>query len=218
MVRKAAVPTKVFLAQMSAGFPLAYALFVAAGIVFILFNIASLLASTEPIYASWLEVSQPFTDDVARFVSAVDTATAFLQQHRDFLAERGRLYWIPSIRNVLSIDFALILLLPLCFAMLLCVDLLRDPERALDNINKLDAASKEGGYSPGNVLARLVLFLSIFFLPIYFGLAVQPSLISFGRSMNYYFVVLGVDGFALLQAIYYVTALAVLKLGVRREH
>jgi hypothetical protein len=127
MVRKAAVPTKVFLAQMSAGFPLAYALFVAAGIVFILFNLASLLASTEPIYASWLEVSQPFTDDVARFVPAVDTATAFLQQHRDFLEERGRLYWIPSIRNVLSIDFALILLLPLCFAMLLCVDLLRVP-------------------------------------------------------------------------------------------
>ena len=220
MVRKAALPTKMFLAQMSAGFPLAYALFVASGIVFILFNLASLVASTEPIYASWLEVSQPFTDAVARIVPAVDTATAFLQQHRDFLEERDRLYWIPAIRNVLSIDFALILVLPLCYGIVLCIDLLRDRDRALANINKLDAASRERGYSIGDVLWRLVLFLSIFFLPVYFGLVgtVQPSLISFGRNMNYYFIVLGVDGLVLFQTIYYVMSFAVLKMGPRPEH
>src|ERR1700720_232148 len=109
MVRKAAVPTKGFLAQMSAGFPLAYALFVASGIVFILFNLASLVASTGPLYGTWLEGSLPFTDAVARIVPAVDAATAFLQQRRGFLEEHDSLYWIPAVRNVLSIDFAMIL-------------------------------------------------------------------------------------------------------------
>jgi len=220
MARKAAVPTKVFFAQMSAGFPLAYALFVASGIVFILFNLASLVASTEPIYVSWLQVSQPFTDDVARFVPAVDVATAFLQQHRDFLEARDRLYWIPAIRNVLSIDFAMILVLPLCYGMFLGIDLLRNLERALVNIDKLDAATREGGFSVGYVLLRLVLWLLLFFLLPYFGLfgAAQPSLISFYRNMRYYFIILGIDGLILFLTVYYVMLLMVLKLGLRPEH
>jgi hypothetical protein len=37
-------------------------------------------------------------------------------------------------------------------------------------------------------------------------------------ALNYYFIVLGVAGLALLQAIYYVLALMVLKLGPRPEH
>lgn len=218
MVRKSPVPTKVFLAQMSAGFPLAYALFVAAGIVFILFNLASLLASTEPIYASWLEVSQPFTDDVAKLVPAVDSATAFLQQHRDFLEERDWLYWIPTMRNVLAVDFAMILFLLLCFAIVLCIELLRAPERALANIDKLDAATRKRGYSVGRVLLQLVLCLLLFFLPVYFGLLIKPYLSSFVRGMRYYFVVLGVDGLILFLTVYYVMCFTVLKLGSRHEY
>jgi hypothetical protein len=121
---------------------------------------------------------------------------------------------------VLSIDFALILFLPLCFAMLLCIDLLRNPKRALANIGKLDVASREGGYSVGNVLFRLVICLSIFFLPVYFGRfgMAQPSLIGLGRTMNYYFIVLGVDGLTLFLTVYYVMCFAVLKLGPRPEY
>jgi hypothetical protein len=219
MVRKTRVPTKVFLALMSAGFPLAYALFIAAGIVFILFNLASLLASTDPLYGTGLEVSQPFTDAVARIVPAVDAATAYLQQRRGLLEERHSLYWIPAIRNVLSIDFAMILFLPPCYGVLLWIDLLRDRERALASVNKLDAATRERGYSVGDVLARFVLFFPIFFLPPYFGLfGMVRSLISFGRNMSFYFIVLGVDGLILLYAIYYLMCFTVLKLGPRPEY
>ena len=200
---------------MSAGFPLAYALFIASSIVFILFNLASLLASTEPLYASWLEVSQPFTDDMARSVPAVDTATAFLQQHRDFLQEHGRLYWIPAIRNVLSIDFALILFLPLCYGMVLCIDMVRDSERAFANIAKLDAASRERGHSIGRVLLQLAVSLLLFFLPLYSGLVIEPHLSSYYSNIRFYFIVLGMDGFILFLTVYYVMCFIVIKLGPR---
>jgi hypothetical protein len=102
--------------------------------------------------------------------------------------------------------------------MLLCIDLLRDPERALDNINMLDVASREGGYSVGHVLLRLVVRLLLLFLPAYFGLLVHPYLISFSRNIRYYVIILGVDGLMLFLTIYYVMSLMALKLGLRPEH
>jgi hypothetical protein len=95
------------LREISGGFPSAHKVLILAVFFFSLFNLASALIAGTAIYESWLVVSQPLTDTVAKIVPAVFVATVFLENHRSFLEEHSTLYWIPAIRNVLSLDFGL---------------------------------------------------------------------------------------------------------------
>jgi hypothetical protein len=220
-MRKNPISVTAILRLMSGGFPLAFGVFVIAVGIFTLFNLATLFVPTKPAYAHWLEISEPFTEAVAKFVPAVNNATAFLQEHREFLEQRHRLYEIPAIRNVLAIDFALLLFLPFCFAVALWIDLTRNRERALNNLNKVEAYSNELGYpAVGDLILRLVLTLSLFFVPVYFGLfgAADPSLgLGFGRSVRYYLVVLGIDGIFIFITIYLLVAFVAKKVELRAQ-
>ena len=216
MTRKVPFRVTAILANMSRGFPLAYKVFFISAIVFSLFSLISLVASETPLYARWLEASQPFTDAVAGFVPAVGAATDFLQRHRSILEEHNSLYWIPTIRNVLSTDFALLLFFPCCFALALCIDLLRDTKRASSNF----AGDSAGlGYPIGNVVLRLLICLLVFFLPVYFGFAgtANPYLMGLTATMIYYFVVLGIGGLFLFVVIYLAVSLMTAKLRARAE-
>jgi hypothetical protein len=134
MSGKAPIQARVSLADMFEGFPLAHKVFVVAAIVFTLFNFGSWIGSgtSYPLYARWLEISQPFTDTVAVIFPAVDSATQFLEKPR---STGSFSYMVPAVRNLLSVNFALFLFFPSCFAVAACVDLLRNPERAWNNID-----------------------------------------------------------------------------------
>jgi len=206
----------ITLTDMFGGFPLAYGVFAVAAVVFSLFNFGSSVASTTPVYARWLDASQPFTDAAASFVPAVDSATAFLEKHRDFLEEHHRLYWIPAVRNVLSINFALLLFFPSCFAVATCIDLFRDPERALNNV---DAVSKRLKAPINQIILRCAICLLLFLMPVYFdfGTTSDPFLTGFTVTILYYVIVFGANGLLLFITIYLVISLAIIRLGLHPE-
>jgi hypothetical protein len=165
MTGKAPIQAPITLNDTFRGFPLAYGVFAVAAVVFSLFNLGSWVASRDPVCAAWLDVSRPFTNAMARFVPAVDFTTAFLEEHRSFLEERHGQYWIPAVRNLLLINFALLFFFPSCFALAACVDMLRNRERALRNA---EAVSKRLKAPINQTILFCAVYLSIFLIPFYF--------------------------------------------------
>lgn len=200
----------VTLTDMFRGFPLAYAVFILAAIVFGVFDFGSYIASAtlQRPYERWLEISEPTTNGVARFVPAVDSATGYLQMYRGS-------YLIPAVRNVLSINFLLLLFFPLCFALALCIDVFRGTERALNNII---AVSEKLKISIGEAVLRCIFFLLLLLFPIYFGYGVSPYIIGFGATIIYYVIVFGGNGLALFIAFYFLTCFIVVRLMRRSEY
>jgi hypothetical protein len=189
---------------MAGGFPIGYKVYLVAAILFIAFNLGSILASGTSVYRGWLELTQPLTDAMAEFVPAVGSATIYMENRRTRLEQRNNLYWIPAVRNILSIDFGLIFFFSLCFIVAVSIDLLllSNPERAFNNIA---AVSMKSGYSPGNCILRFTTFLLLCFVPVYFSIfgVTDPHLISLTATMMGYFAVLGGDGFMLFALIYF---------------
>jgi hypothetical protein len=210
MIGKMPIQARVSLADMFGGFPLAYKVFNVAAIVFNLFDFGSYVASTASpaLYARWLAISQPFTDAVASFVPAVDYATGYLETYHGS-------YLIPAVRNVLSINFAMLLFFPSCFAVALCIDLFSEPERVL---NSIDAVSKRLKAPISEITFRCAIFLLLFFLPVYFGYGSTPYIIGFGVTIIYYIIVLGGNGLAIFVTIYFVMSLIITKLWPHAEH
>jgi hypothetical protein len=190
------------LTEISRGFPSAYKVLTIAGVVFLLFNFLSWLLAADPVYESWLRVSGSITDVMEKLVPGVNRATSFLDQHRAILGQRQILYWIPAIRNVLSIDFALVLFFSLFFSAALFLDLLADPKRARDSINR--AHNGDLGGDIEDLLLRGLALVSLFFLPLYFGMVgtVNPYLISLSMNIVYYTTVLGIDGLFICLTIF----------------
>jgi hypothetical protein len=198
------------LAEMAEGFPIAHRVFAVAVATFTLFHLGSMLASTTPAYQVWLEASEPFTEAAATVIPAVTSAGDFLQMHRNFLEEHGTLYWIPAVRNVLSIDFALLLFFPSCFIVALCIDLLWDRQRALKHT---DQVVRRLGYPIGRAILWLAAF-SLFFLLSFcfdlFGMA-RPFLLGLATSLVAYYIVIGISGMFLFSAIYLAVCFVAMK-------
>ncbi len=203
MTGEPVVRTRVPLGEMAGGFPIAYKVRAVAAILFIAFNLGSILGSETSAYRGWLELTQPLTDAVAEFVPAVGSATAYMEKRRTRLEQGNNLYWIPAVRNILSIDFGLIFFSSLCFIVAVSIDLLLNPERAFKNIAAFCARN---GRSPGYLIPRLTIFLSLCFVPFYFGMSglMDPHLISLTVTMILYFLLLGGDGVAVFALIYFV--------------
>jgi hypothetical protein len=203
MTGEPVVRTRVPLGEMATGFPIAYKIYAVAAILFIVFNLGSILASGTPAYRGWLELTQPLTDAVAEFVPAVGSATTYMEKRRTRLEQGNNLYWIPAVRNILSINFGLIFFFSLCFIVAISIDLLLNPERAFKNIA---AFSVKNGRSPGYLILRLTMFLSLFFVPFYFSISglMDPHLISLTVTMIIYSLLLGGDGIAVFALIYFV--------------
>jgi hypothetical protein len=199
----ALVRTRVPLGEMAEGFPIAFKVYSVAAILFIVFNLGSILASETSAYRGWLELTQPLTDAVAEFVPAAGSATTYMEKRRTRLEQGNHLYWIPAVRNILSIDFELIFFFSLCFIVSISTDLLLNPERAFRNIA---AFSTKYGHSPGNFILRLTMYLSLFFVPFYFSISglMDPHLTSLTGTMIIYFSLLGAGGIAVFALIYFV--------------
>jgi len=149
-------------------------------------------------------------------VPAVHDATAYLQEYRVSLATRDHLYWIPAVRNVLSIDYTLFAFFQLAFMMALSIDLIANPSGAFKNFR---AACAKLNYPVGNVLLMLICFL-LLFVPLYFGVAglAKPHLYSLSATIIEYFLLFGSIGLIMFAASYLAIPLAVSKLGLYTEH
>jgi hypothetical protein len=202
MTDEPVIRTRVPLGEMAGGFPIGYKVYLVAAILFIAFNLGSILASGTSVYRGWLELTQPLTDAMAEFVPAVGSATIYMENRRTRLEQRNNLYWIPAVRNILSIDFGLIFFFSLCFIVAVSIDLLSNPERAFNNIA---AVSTKYRSSPGKSILGFTMYLSLFFVPFYFSIfgLTDPHLISLTSTMSIYFVVLGGGGIALFALIYF---------------
>jgi hypothetical protein len=216
MARKVPIRIIATLGEMAGGFPVAHKVYVAAVVEFGVFNLGSLLLAGTSAYAGWLDVSQPFTDAVANFVPAVHAATAFQEEHRAFLEQHDVLYWVPAIRNVLSIDFALFFLFQIFFILALSIDVIANPDKAFGNFK---AACNKLGYPVGNVILRLVCLLVLLLL-FYFGVAgmANPHLIGLSVSIIKYFVMIGLGSLLMFAALYLAIPLVILKIGLCTEH
>jgi hypothetical protein len=91
---------------------------------------------------------------VAAIFPGVDSSAAYLESHRAS-------YMIPAVRNLLSINFALFLLLPSCFAVAACIDLFKNPEQVL---RRIEGISKRVPIPIGEMGVRAAMFVLIFFL------------------------------------------------------
>jgi hypothetical protein len=206
MIGETTNPKRISVAELFAGYPLAYKECVVATAMFVLFNFASWVGATisEPLYARWLDVCRPLVDAVAEVVPAIDAATAYLETH-------SAAYMIPAVRNVLSLNFSLLLLSSCCFLIATSIDLFRDPERALNNF---DAVSMKLKIPTEQVLVRCVLFLLLFFLPFYFdlGSVADPWAASFTMTMAGYVTMFAANGLCVLLTIYFGVSLAAQKL------
>jgi hypothetical protein len=197
------------LAGVFSGSPLAQKVFVAGTTAFALFNFGSWIAAINSlaVYADWLEASQPFTDAVARIVPAVDSAPVYLENHAPDM--------IPAVRNILAINFALLLFFPWPFAVATCVDLLRNPERASGNMEAVATVF----YAPSNqvIWRGTVMFLALF-VPFYFNLlgVARPWLLGITTTMADYVVLFGVIALYLLMLIFCVISRVSLALRAAR--
>jgi hypothetical protein len=203
MTGEPVIRTRVPLGEMAEGFPIAFKVYLVAAILFIVFNLGSILASETSAYRGWLELTQPLTDAMAEFVPAVGSATTYMEKRRTRLEQGNNLYWIPAVRNILSVDFGLIFFFSLCFIVAISTDLLLNPERAFRNIA---AFSTKYGHSTGNFILRMTMFLSLCFVPFYFSISglMDPHLTSLTGTMIIYFSLLGGDGIAVFALIYFV--------------
>jgi hypothetical protein len=110
--------------------PIAYTAFKCAVVLVAGFNFGTyVIATASPsLYADWLAGSQPFTDWTASFFSiAVNAAAGHLQQQH-------AAYLIPAIRNILAINFSLAIVLLVCFAVGLSVDVMRRPREVRSGV------------------------------------------------------------------------------------
>jgi len=207
MIGKFKIGKGVSVADVYEPYPIARRVLSVAAGVFLIYNFVSWIGSTtsHPLYARWLDISEPFTDAVAAIFPGINSSTAYLES-------RHFSYMIPAVRNLLSINFALLLLLPSCFAVAACIDLFKDPEQVLRSI---DAISKRVPMSIREVGVRAAMFLFFFFPPLYFGLASDPYVTGFTPTIAYYVVAFGVIGIALNIAISCVISLVAVK---RRRH
>jgi hypothetical protein len=204
MSDKAPIQNRVSLADMFGGYPLAYKVFAVAATVFTLFNLGSLVGSSTSYYIRWLQITQPLTDAVAAIFPAVDSATEFLEKP---WSTGSYSHMVPAVRNLLSVNFAMFLFFPSCFAIAACVDLLRDPERARNNI---DTVSQKLKAPIWEIILRCVICLSLFFLPFFLGYLAPTGV--------YYATVFGGSGLFLFIAIYFIISLVALRLRPPAVH
>ena len=190
--------------DMYAGYPLARKVLSVAVIAFAIYNFASWLGSVtaSPVYERWLNASQPFTDVMAAAFPAIDSSTAYLKTHNGS-------YMIPVARNLLSINFALLMFLPSCVAGAACTDLLRNPQivaRSVDEIfQKVRMPIKEIG------VRSSIMFLAIFGL-LYSGLVSDPFVMGYTTTIAYYAFVFGGGSLYFAITVCSVTSVIALKL------
>jgi hypothetical protein len=188
-------------------FPLGHKIIKVAVVLFLIFNVGSWIGFTtdRPLYADWLETSQPITYAVAEIIPAVDMATTFLDTPR-----RSGLYasWIPSIRNLLSINFALFFLFPVCFGIAAYADVITSREHVGAEIEAFSLRTKA---SINSLFWRCVGFPVVFLPLAYFGIATRPWLISYGKNVVGYIILFGIFQLFLLQAICYFIFSIILK-------
>lgn len=189
---------------MYEAYPIANRVFSIAVTTFILYNFASWAGSitSHPLYVRWLNISEPFTNVAAEIFPGIDSSTAYLNT-------RGASHMVPEARNLLSINFAMFLLLPSCFAVAACVDLFNDRDAVL---RRIDIISKRIPMPINEIGVRGALFVLILFPPIYFGLASDPYITSIGVTIAYYVIAFGVNCIALIVVISCVISLAAVRL------
>ena len=204
MIRKLKLIADIPVADMYAGYPLARKIFGAALVVFALYNFFSWLGSitSYPLYVRWLEASQPFADIVAVVFPGIDSATAYLKAHNGS-------YMIPVTRNLLSIDFALLLILPSCVAVIVCVDFLRSPRLVSARVREI---FKRVRMPIGEIGLRSLMMLMLIFVPLYFGLISDPLVMGFTETVAYYVVVFGFGMLYFLISVCCFLSLIVLKM------
>jgi hypothetical protein len=185
-------------------FPLGHRVVKVAAVIFILFNLGSWFGfvTSQPLYADWLERSRPITDRISVIVPAIASATTFLDKDRPSGSYR---FMIPSVRNLLAVNFALFFLFPTCFALAACVDDRHAPDRMRAGI---DAISRRVEESINELFWRSAVFPIVFIVLAYFGVVTHPWLISYTRTVEGYIIMFGVSELFAFQAICYLIALS----------
>jgi hypothetical protein len=190
-----AVKKKVSTRELFEGFPVARSVFYIAGIAFTAFNFGAYLVATisPSLLIAWLNLSQPFTDWVARFYPAVDPAMVNL-------VRAHKAYLIPINRNVVLIDAALAIAFLFPFSVGVGVDVLISPTTAVARAKRI--ADKLQAGIPELIL-RTGSWVLIAGALLYSGMVIEPWSISILRSITGYYVMFGVTLWCGLLMVYF---------------
>jgi hypothetical protein len=178
-----AVKKKVSARELFEGFPIARGVFYFAGVAFTAFNFgAYLVARILPsLFTAWLNLSQPFTDWVARFYPAVEPAMTGLERaHKSYL--------IPINRNIGLIDAALAIAFLFPFAVGVCIDVSTNPTGVVGRAKRLAGRFQ---VSIPELILRTGLWFLIMGVGLYSGMAISPRSISLLLSITGYYVMFG---------------------------
>jgi hypothetical protein len=178
-----AVKKKVSTRELFEGFPIARGVFYITGVAFTAFNLAAYLVATiaPSLFTAWLNLSQPFTDWVARFYPAVDPAMVGLERAH-------KAYLIPINRNIVLIDAALVIAFLLPFTVGVCIDILAGPTTVVGRAKRVAVRLQVG-------IPELILRTGLWFLItgalLYSGMAIGPWSTSLLLSITGYYVMFG---------------------------
>lgn len=187
--------------------PIAYATFRGAAVLFTAFNFGSYLAATvsHPLYTEWLNYSRPFTDLTAGLFSTATNPAA------DHLQRQHATYLIPLIRNILAINFAFLIFAPVCVAIGVLVDILRNFGKVRSGIFVLSTKVK---VTFPNLVVRCTILLLPAFCLTYFGGIQTYAAVSLLAGIIVYYVMFGGIMLGSILAIYFIIRWLILKNSV----